>query len=67
MRVNFLVYKWCWIISSDFHRQYAFGENSPLPAIFMFIIAIQDKYLVHEKATLSIYDSTVDFESHAII
>jgi len=22
MRVNFLVYRWCWIISSDFHRQF---------------------------------------------
>ena len=55
----------CWIISSDFYRQYAFGEHSP--AIFLFIIAMHDKHLVHETATLSILDSNVDFESHAII
>ena len=67
MRVIYLMYKWCWIISSDFHRQYAFGEHSPLPAMFLFIIAIHDKHLVHETATLSILDSNVDFESHAII
>ena len=67
MRVIYLVYKWCWIISSDLHRQYAFGEHSPLPAIFLFIIAIHDKHLVHETATLSILDSNVDFETHAII
>ena len=67
MRVIYLVYKWCWIISSDFHKQYAFGEHSPLSAIFLFIIAMHDKHLVHETATLSILDSNVDFESHAII
>ena len=67
MRVIYLVYKWCWIIRSDFHRQYAFGEHSPLPAIFLFIIAMHDKHLVHETATRSILDSNVDFESHAII
>ena len=67
MRVIYLVYKWCWSIGSDLHRQYAFGEHSPLPAIFLFIIAIHDKHLVHETATLSILDSNVDFESHAII
>ena len=65
MRVIYLVYKWCWIISSDLHRQYAFGEHSP--AIFLFIIAMHDKHLVHETATLSILDSNVDCESHAII
>ena len=65
MRVIYLVYKWCWIISSDFNRQYAFGEHSP--AIFLFIIAMHDKHLVHETATLSILDSNVDFESHALI
>jgi len=64
MRVIYLVCKWCWIISFDFHRQYAFGEHSPL---FLFIIAMHDKHLVHETATLSILDSNVDFESHAII
>ena len=67
MRVIYLVYKWCWIISSDLHRQYAFGEHSPLSAIFLFIIAMHDKHLVHETATLSILDSNIDFESHAII
>ena len=65
MRVIYLVYKWCWIISSDFDRLYAFGEHSP--AIFLFIIYMHDKHLLHEKATLSILDSIVDFESHAII
>ena len=67
MRVINLVYKWCWIISSDFHRQYAFGDHSPLPSIFLFMIAMHDKHLVHETTTLSILDSNVDFESHAII
>ena len=67
MRVIYLVYKWCWIISSDFDRQYAFGDHSPLLAIFLFIIAMNDKHLVHETATLSRVDSNVDFESHAII
>ena len=62
-----MVYKWCWIISSDFHRQYARGDHSQLPAIFLFIIAMHDKHLVHETAKLSILDCNVDFESHAII
>ena len=48
MRVIYLVY-----ISSDFHRQYVFGEHSPLPAIFWFIIAMRDKHLIHETAKLS--------------
>ena len=65
MRVIYLVYKWCCIIRSDFHRQYAFVEHSPLSAIFLFIIAMHDKHLVDETATLSIVDSNVDFESHA--
>ena len=67
MRVIYLVYKWCWIISSDLHKQYVFWEHSPLPAIFLFIIAMHDKHLVHETATLLILDSNVDFKSHAII
>ena len=67
MTERILVYKWCWIISSDFPRQYAFGEHSPLPALFLFRIATHDKNLVHEKAALSILDNNVDFESHAII
>ena len=66
MRVIYLVYKWCWIISSDLHRQYARGDHSLLPAIFLFIIAMHDTHLVHETATLSIFDG-IDFESHAII
>ena len=49
MRVIYLVYKWCWIISSDFHRQYASGEHSPLPAIFLFIVAMHDKHLVWRR------------------
>ena len=67
MTVIYLVSKWCWSICSDLHRQYTFGEHSPLPAIFLFSIAMHDKHLVHETATLSILDSNVDFESHAII
>ena len=67
MGVNFLVYNWCWITSSDVYRQYASGEHSPLPTIFLCIIALHDKDLVHEKATLSILDNNDDFESHAII
>ena len=55
------------VISSDLHRQYTFGDHSPLPASFLFIIAMHDKHLVYETATLSILDSNVDFESHAII
>jgi len=43
MRVNVLVYKWCWITSPDIYKQYAFGEHSPLPAIFLFITAMHDK------------------------
>jgi len=54
MRVIYLVYKWCWIISSGFYRQYAFGDHLPLPASFLFIIAMHDKQLVHETDTLTI-------------
>ena len=53
------VYTWCWITSSDFSRHYTFGEHSPLSAIFSFIIAMHDKNLVNEKATLSILDNLI--------
>ena len=57
----------------DVNESYLFGVQVVLeykfwlPAIFLFIIAMHDKHLVHETATLSILDSNVDFESHAII
>ena len=48
-----------------------FIDNTHLGSIhqrfFLFIIAMHDIHLVHETATLSILDSNVDFESHAII
>ena len=49
MRVIYLVYNWCWSNSSDLHRQYASGEHSPLPAIFLFIVAMHDKHLVWRR------------------